>query len=45
MANHGPQGPTPDRRGDPPVLVRTCSRVGRQANPPRARLSNLLRRR
>jgi hypothetical protein len=45
MATYGPQGPTPDHRGDAPISIRTCSRVGRQANPPRARLGNLLRRR
>ena len=30
---------------DSTVLVRSCSRVGLAANPPRARLGNLLRRR
>ena len=44
MAMHGQQGPTPDR-GDAPLVIHSCSRVGRQANPPRARLGNLLRRR
>jgi hypothetical protein len=41
---HGPHGPTPDR-GDAPLVIHSCTRVGRQANPPRARLGNLLRRR
>jgi hypothetical protein len=44
MAMHGPQGLTPDR-DDAPLMLHSCSRVGRQANPPRARLGNLLRRR
>ena len=39
------QALTPDRPGDAPILVRSCSRVGRQANSPRPRLGNLLRRR
>lgn len=42
----GPQGQTPDRRDDGEVLrVHNCSRIGLQANPPRARLGNLLGRR
>jgi hypothetical protein len=47
MAVTGPGGQTPDRRdeGDAVMRVRNCSRLGMQANPPRARLSNLLRRR
>jgi len=45
MAAHGTEGPMPDRRAETPMSVRSCSRVGRQANPPRARLANLLRRR
>jgi hypothetical protein len=46
MAISGPIGQTPDRRdeADTPMRVRNCSRVGMRANPPRARLSNLLRR-
>jgi hypothetical protein len=44
MAMHGSDGLTPDR-GDAPLVIHSCSRVGRQANPPRARLGNLLRRR
>jgi hypothetical protein len=46
MAISGPNGQTPERRdeGDAPLRVRNCSRVGMRANPPRARLSNLLRR-
>ena len=40
-------GQTPDRRddGDPLLWMRTCSRVGLAANPPRPRFANLLRRR
>lgn len=46
MATQSPQGQQPDRRdGDQAVRIHTCSRVGLQANPPRARLGNLLRRR
>lgn len=47
MATQGPQGQTPDRRDerDAPTMVRNCSRIGMRANPPRARLGNLLRRR
>lgn len=43
----GPQGPPADRRdgGESPIHVHTCGRIGMQANPPRARLSGLLRRR
>ena len=46
MGMPGSPGQTPDRRdaGDAP-RVRTCSRVGLSANPPRPRLRNLLRRR
>ena len=47
MGMPGSPGQTPDRRdaGDAPTRVRTCSRVGLSANPPRPRLRNLLRRR
>lgn len=47
MAVSGPAGQTPDRfdDGDVSVRMRTCSRIGLSANPPRRRLGNLLRRR
>ncbi len=47
MAKSGPTGLAPDRPdgGDAQVRVRTCSRVGLTATPPRPRLGNLVRRR
>lgn len=47
MAIPGSPGQSPDRRddGDAPTWVRSCSRIGLAANPPRPRLKNLLRRR
>ena len=42
---HNDQPSDPRGSAESPMLVRTCSRVGLAANPPRARLGNLLRRR
>jgi hypothetical protein len=43
----GPQGQPAERRDDPqpPTQVHSCTRIGRAANPPRARLGGWLRRR
>ena len=47
MANQGAAVPTPEPPGGAgaPISVRTCSRIGLQASPPRPRLVNLLWRR
>lgn len=39
------QAPGRHDDGDAPTWVRNCGRIGLVANPPRPRLSNLLRRR
>ena len=45
MAENPLHGPPLEGRGDALITIRSCSRLGRRANPPRASLGNLLRRR
>lgn len=44
MAESALPGPPHEGRGEL-IMIRSCSRLGRRANPPRASLSRLLRRR